>query len=343
MLVVDDSPYTRRVLKAMAESVAEVGAVDLAGNGQIALARAVQRPPDLVLLDLNMPIMDGFTFLRLFRARSESPVLVVSSHGELENVERALELGASGFISKPHDTYRHLGAIAEELRLKIGEQLRRRGQRSAPRAPGRPARPAGAEPFPVLAIGASSGGPSTLQYLLTSLPCDLGAAVLIAQHMPPGFTETFARRLESLLPIPVREARHGEPVVPGAVLVCPGGLHMAVRGRERPRVELEPAGDAQWVPSVDRLFASAAETFERRLTAVVLTGMGSDGAEGVRAVKARGGTVLAESEETAAIFGMPREAAATGCVDEMLPLPEMAVRLIHEASRSERGAGSLPA
>lgn len=349
VLVVDDSPYSRQTLRGMAERVPGVAAVDLAGNGQIALAKALKKPPDLVLLDLCMPVMDGFTFLRVFRGRSAVPVLVVSSYADLPNVEKALELGASGFVSKPADPYRNLAAIEEELALKIAEHCRRR-----PSLSGTGRRVVGhleqGGAFPVIAIGSSSGGPSTLQYLLTSLPADLPAAVLIAQHMPPGFTESFAKRLESLLPIPVREARHGEPVRPGEVLVCPGGRHLRIEGNgERASVALEDGGDALWVPSVDRLFQSCASVFGARLTAVVLTGMGRDGSEGVREVKARGGRTLAESEETAAIYGMPREAAATGCVDEVLPLPEIAVRLLRpampeglQAAPLERSAVSAP-
>jgi two-component system chemotaxis response regulator CheB len=339
--VVDDSPYSRQTLKGMAERVPEVGAVDLAGNGRIALAKALRRPPDLVLLDLCMPVMDGFTFLRVFRARSDAPVLVVSSYAGLGNAEKALDLGASGFVSKPEDPYRNLSAIGEELALKIGEHAHRLLTRGVC-APG--ARPA-ADPsiFPVIAIGSSSGGPSTLQYLLSSLPPGMSAAVLIAQHMPPGFTETFARRLGSLLPIPFREARHGEPVQPGEALMSPGGRHLVVRGSGgRPCVELVDGGQDLWVPSVDRLFGSCAEVFGNRLTAVVLTGMGRDGSDGVKGVKARGGCTLAESAETATIYGMPREAAATGCVDEVLPLPEIAVRLIRTAAPHLRSFGGAP-
>lgn len=321
VLVVDDSPFTRRILRRILAEDPLVGEVDGAANGQVALEKVLRRPPDLITLDLQMPVMDGFTFLRLLRARSSVPVLVVSSYAELANVEKALKLGASGFISKPGDPYRELTAIAGELRVKLRQQL---GIERRSRAP--------AEDHPVIAIGCSSGGPSTLQYLMTGLPRDPRAAVLVAQHMPPGFTETMARRLDGLFPYPVREARHGDPVRPGEVLVGPGGRHLAVRGTGHgASLAVEAPTSELYRPSVDRLLESAAETFGPRLTAVILTGMGRDGARGVRAVKAHGGTVLAESEETAAIFGMPKEAAATGCVDELLPLPEIAVRLIRLA------------
>ncbi len=328
VLVVDDSPYTRQVLREMLEAEPLVGEVEVAGNGQIALDRALHRPPDLVLLDLQMPVMDGFTFLRLFRRHSAAPVLVVSSLRDLEHVEKSLELGASGFIAKPPDAYRELKLISRELSVKLREHLD--GARPAAREAA--SAPTGETPFPVVVIGSSSGGPPTLQYLLTGLPASLSAAVLIAQHLPPGFTQSFAQRLDSLIPHSVREARDGQPLVPGEVVICPGGRNLTVcPGSGRVRLSLEDPGSTMHVPSVDRLFTSAAEVLGSRVTAFVLTGMGWDGAEGVRAVKAAGGTVYAESEATAAIYGMPREAAATGCVEEVLPLPEIAVRLIEVA------------
>ncbi|MHB8763869.1 MAG: chemotaxis protein CheB [Deferrisomatales bacterium] len=333
VLVVDDSPYTRQILRSILEADPLVGEVDGAGNGQIALQKALRRPPDLVTLDLQMPVMDGFSFLRLFRSRSAAPVLVVSSYGDLANVERVLKLGATGFVTKPGDPYRNLEVIAEELRLKLRQCLAAGAPAGGAGVPRDPVRPRG-DDFPVVAIGASSGGPPTLQYLLTGIPARLDAAVLIAQHMPVGFTESFARRLDGLLSHPVREARDGEQVQAGEVLLAPGGRHLSVRRTAGLGVRgvLEPPDGGLYVPSVDRLFTTAAEVFGPRLTAVILTGMGRDGAEGVKAVKRCGGHVIAESQETAAIFGMPREAVATGCVDEVLPLPEIAVRLIRVAN-----------
>ncbi len=330
VLVVDDSPFVRRFLREVLASEPWVGSVDGAANGQTALAKALRNPPDLVTLDLHMPVMDGFSFLRLFRARSAAPVLVVSAYTDLENVERALSLGATGFISKPEDPYRNLESIAEEIRLKARFALARSAAGPEERIAAGAGRPGpGPAEFPVVAIGASSGGPPTVQYLLSGLQADTRAGFLVVQHMPPGFTESFAKRLDRLLPVRVREAAQGDRVVPGTVLVAAGGRNMAVRrlGSEA-RVVLEPPDDAPYVPSVDRLLESAARVFGDRLTAVILTGMGRDGARGVEAVKRCGGRVIAESERTAAIYGMPREAAATGFVDEVLPLPEIAVRLI---------------
>ncbi len=332
VLVVDDSPYTRQIIKGILEADPLVGEVEGAGNGQIALQKALRRPPDLVTLDLQMPTMDGFTFLRLFRARSRAPVLVVSSYADLGNVERCLALGATGFVSKPGDPYRGLEGIAEELRLKLREVLAATLPAAPEAAAPEPPRPV-PEAFPAVVIGSSSGGPATLQYLLTGLPRSLGAGVLIAQHMPLGFTEPFAKRLDGLLPHPVREARDGETLRPGEVLLAPAGRHLTVRRvGTAVKIRLEPPGGALYVPSVDRLLESAASALGPLVTAVILTGMGRDGSQGVRVVKAAGGRVYAESEETAVIFGMPREAAATGCVDEVLALPEIAVRLMRIAA-----------
>ena len=236
VLVVDDSPYTRQVLREMLEAEPLVGVVDIAGNGQIALDKALHRPPDLVLLDLLMPVMDGFTFLRLFRRHSAAPVLVVSSLSDLVHVEKSLELGASGFIAKPPDAYRELKLISRELSAKLREHLD--GARPAAKAAA--PSPTVETLFPVVVIGSSSGGSPTLQYLLTGLPASLTAAVLIAQHLPPGFTQSFAQRLDSLIPHSVREARDGQPLVPGEVVICPGGRNLAVRpGSGRVRLSLE--------------------------------------------------------------------------------------------------------
>jgi two-component system chemotaxis response regulator CheB len=337
--VVDDSPHARQILRRILEADPAIAAVEGAANGKLALEKARRRPPHLVTLDLQMPVMDGFTFLRLFRARSSAPVLVLSSHADLSNVEKALALGASGFVSKPTDPYRNLQAIGAELRLK----LRLHTAPSPSPAPGLgrgfrpPVRALERTDFPVLAVGSSSGGPSTLQYLLSGLPRDLSAAVLIAQHMPAGFTQTFAKRLDVLLPHPVGEANDGDRVRAGEVMIGPGGRNFGIsRGEPLAVVAIEAPGDALYVPSVDRLFETAANAFGDRLTAVVLTGMGKDGSSGVRAVKERGGRVIAESEETAAVYGMPREAVATGCVDEVLPLPEIAVRVIRLAGGEDR-------
>lgn len=202
-----------------------------------------------------------------------------------------------------------------------------------------------AQGFPVIIIGSSSGGPTSLRSLLSGLPEDFGAAILVAQHMPSGFTKGFTQRLARQIRIPVREARAGDSVSPGEVLVGPGGRNLVVELDRRDgtvRVALEPADGQLAVPSIDRLLETAATAFGARVFAFVLTGMGRDGAAGVRAVAAVGGRCVAESSETATVFGMPREAAATGCVDAILPLGGIAARLL-EIGRPEGGPADAEA
>ncbi|HEY6000113.1 MAG TPA: CheB methylesterase domain-containing protein, partial [bacterium] len=184
-----------------------------------------------------------------------------------------------------------------------------------------------------VALGASTGGPPALQQVLAALPADFPAAVVIAQHMPEGFTRLFADRLDRLVPLRVREARDGDPLAPGQVLLAPGGMNLLLQ-RERgarivARVEPPLAAD-RYVPSVDRLLVSAADACAGSVLAVVLTGMGDDGAAGIGAVRDAGGLTVAEAEETCVVYGMPREAVRSGAVQRVLPLPEIGAAILHE-------------
>lgn len=332
VLVIDDSAYSRRTITRMLEEMPEVEVIGYASNGEEGMRRILDLRPDMVTLDLEMPVMDGFTLLRIIMSRNPLPVIVISSRSDDERVFKALELGALDFIAKPG------GAISVEL-MNIKEDLHRKvrsitslnrsfisSRSSTGSAATIPPVTFGASRVDLLTVGASTGGPPALQRLLTSLPKELPCGVLIAQHMPSGFTKAFADRLNRLCPFPIREAEDSEPVTAGVVLVAPGGKTMTVTRRDgRPVVSLsDPSPVERYVPSVDRLFTSAAEIYGERLLSLVLTGMGSDGAEGVRAVKSRGGTVLAESEESAIVYGMPREAVATGCVDKIVTLDNVA-------------------
>ncbi|GAB4294827.1 MAG: chemotaxis response regulator protein-glutamate methylesterase [Desulfuromonadia bacterium] len=348
ILVIDDSAYSRRTITRMLEEMPEVEVIGYASNGEEGMRRILELRPDLVTLDLEMPVMDGFTLLRIIMSRNPLPVIVISSRNDDERVFKALELGALDFIAKPG------GPISVEL-MNIKEDLHRKVRsisslnRSSihSRSPSGP--PSAIPPvegggtrYDLLAVGASTGGPPALQRLLTSLPKQLPCGVLIAQHMPTGFTKAFADRLNRLSPFPIREAVDSEPVVAGVVLIAPGGKNMTVNRRGgRPVIALsDPSPAERYVPSVDRLFTSAAEIYGDRLLSFVLTGMGSDGAEGVRAVKSRGGRVFAESEETAIVYGMPREAVLTGCVDRIVPLDAAAGEIMAcLAGKSPEGGG----
>ncbi|MFN7132191.1 MAG: chemotaxis-specific protein-glutamate methyltransferase CheB [Myxococcales bacterium] len=324
VLVVDDSAANRRTLTAVLEGSGEVEVVGTATDGEQGLRQALALAPDAITLDLEMPRLDGFAFLRLLMAKAPTPVLVISGYAKKNDVFRALELGALDFIAKPSG--RPLESLADELLAKVRmvRFLRRDGVRAPEPAVSPPQR---GERIAV--IGASTGGPPALQKILGALPAELGLAVLVAQHMPPRFTRAFAERLDRLSPFSIAEARAGERVEPGRVLIAPGGRHMRlVRASDGLRVALsDPAPADKYVPSIDELFRSAAAAKDVALLGVLLTGMGSDGRDGMLALKAAGAETVAESEESAVIFGMPREAIAAGAVNHVLPLDRIAAEL----------------
>jgi two-component system chemotaxis response regulator CheB len=332
ILLVDDSDAIRAAIaRLLSDPSAGAELVGSAKDGEQALRDAQRLRPDLVLLDLQMPRMDGFTFLRILMARQPTPVVVVSSQARRTDVFKALELGALDFVPKPEGD-----APIESLREALLEkcQLVRalRIENLAPRDGARREAALGAEPAGVVAIGASTGGPAAIQRLLATLPGDLPLAFVVAQHMPERFTAAFADRLARTTPFVASEAADGDVVAAGRVLVAPGGRHLEVRrgpdGVLRAAILLPAeAPAAKYCPSADVLFASVANSAGARACALVLTGMGQDGRAGVRAIKVAGGVTLAESADTAVVYGMPQAAAESGSVDEILPLPRLAERI----------------
>lgn len=346
-LVIDDSAFSRQTLTRMLERSPLVEVVDVARDGEEALRKTLALRPDVITLDLQMPRMDGFTFLRIVMARQPTPILVVSGRAGQENVFKALELGAVDFIGKPADVGDEaLRSIEEtllrkvlairDLRIdKVSERIQRPpSSRSAGLVPGGVV-PDGNRP-PIVVIGSSTGGPAALVEVLAAFETVPPCAVFVAQHMPAGFTRGFAERLDRLTPFRVREAAGGEAPEPGRVLVAPGGRHMDFESRGS-RVVTRLFGDSdteRFTPSVDRLFASAAKRFGEDVLGVVLTGMGDDGRDGACQVKAAGGRVIVESEETAVIYGMPKQVVAAGAADQILPLDEIPAAL-------QRGVGEI--
>jgi two-component system chemotaxis response regulator CheB len=335
VLLVDDSALSLGELQRLLEGAGDFAVVGHARDGEQALREVMALRPDAIILDLQMPRMDGFTFLRLLMARRPTPVIVLSSNSRRADVFKTLELGALDFVAKPERG--GLESVREELlaKCRMVRSLRVEKLAFSARPDHEPADPRPmVEPDRLVVIGASTGGPQALQELLGALPGDLPVGVLVAQHMPEKFTRAFAERLGRTSAFTVAEAADGDLVAAGRVLIAPGGQHLEVR-RERGtgtlRVALAPpdAGgySGHYCPSIDRLFTSAALAMPRRLCALVLTGMGSDGAAGIQAVKAAGGLTLAESELTAAIYGMPRAAVATGKVDQSIALSQIAGRL----------------
>lgn len=329
VMVVDDSERNGKLVADILESERDVVVVSRPTDGEQALAEALRLRPDAVCLDLQMPRMDGFTFLRILMDRRPTPVLIVTSRGSKADVFRALELGAIDFVVRPSES----GALPDFredllslIRMVKGLRFEAR-RRRAPAARAEDNR----LPARLAVVGASTGGPPALQRLLSELPGDLSLAVLVSQHMPERFTRTFAERLGRRCAYRVTEAEDGDAVVAGRVFVAPGGHHLSLEGGPRglrARV-LGPSevGGRRYCPSIDLLFESAARALGERVCGLVLTGMGDDGRMGIEAVKAGGGLTLAESRQSAVVFGMPEQAIATGRVDEVLDLEHLAQRL----------------
>ena len=332
-LVIDDSAYNRVTLTRMLESDPRIRVVATAVNGEDGIKQVMKHRPDVVTLDLEMPIMDGFAFLRWLMVNLPTAVIAVSSRASDRSVFKALELGAVDFIAKPAGRVSpRLEEIQKDLLAKISyvaelrmENLRKRVTEQ-PQAISEvvPAGPMCAAGIQLVVIGCSTGGPPAIQQVFQNLPL-LPLPFVIAQHMPPTFTRLFAERVNKLTSYTVKEAADGDPVEAGTVYVAPGGMQTEVRRRSEELVLRVFAADVNdlYAPSVDRLFRSASDCCGENLVAVIMTGMGDDGSRAVTQVHDRGGKTIAESEKTAIIFGMPGEAIKTGGIDEVLPLDEI--------------------
>jgi two-component system, chemotaxis family, protein-glutamate methylesterase/glutaminase len=352
VLVVDDSAVNRRTLADLLGQMSGVTVIGVAQDGDEALRCAASLAPDMITLDLEMPRMDGFTFLRLLMASRPTPVVVVSSHSAKENVFRALELGAIDFIAKP-DTYLNISQN-EGVRAQLDTMVNMVRQLAPAGTSSRRASVYRTEPLVsvtppgerrrvpasrFLVIAASTGGPTALLDIFSQLPPVSDTAIIVAQHMPERFTKAFADRLGRASPFRVRKADGLQELFAGEAWVAPGGkcveIELNAEGRVCARVVDSHPND-RYAPSADRLFRSAARVLGRRVNAVVLTGMGDDGAAGVVEIKQQGGGVMVESEETAVIFGMPRCAKQTGVVDEIWPLQVLVARLAALVGKPDR-------
>lgn len=328
VLVVDDVAAHRRSIVEMLQSDTRIHVVGMADNGEIALKLVPSLKPDVAILDLAMPRMDGFTFLRLVMAYAPLPVVIVSAQQQQSQMLAALDAGAVDFVLKPNlFANASLGPIRDELVAKVWTAARAhaRPMRRLPQPEVIPSAVARRQlrdtaPERILCVGASTGGPRMLHALLKSLMPTGQTAICIAQHMPENFTGSFAQRLDRFSHWQVREATHGMPVVADGCYIAPGGNHLQLvreAGVVRCAVTRSIPAD-EYVPSVNRLFESAATLFKDKAMAVVLTGMGTDGGEGVRRVHAAGGHVAVEDPQGAVIDSMPKEALRTGCVDVSL-------------------------
>ena len=334
VLIIDDSAFVRQALQRMLADDPELEVVGLAQDGKQGVEKVLELKPDVVTLDVQMPRMGGLEALERIMAEHPVPVLLLSSltRQSADVTLRGLELGALDFVDKSSVGSMSLLTLGEELRAKLKAIARVPPSRLLARAR-EPLGAAAAEKRGVEAvvIATSTGGPPALQAIVPRLPASLQAAVLIVQHMPPGFTRSLAERLALRSALPVREAEDGEPVNPGQVLIAPAGLHMKLRRRgDKVKVWLdEEPKNALHRPSADVLMTSAAKVYGARALGVILTGMGSDGVAGLRAIREAGGPALAESEETCVIYGMPKAAVEAGVVDKSVPLHRIADEILH--------------
>jgi two-component system, chemotaxis family, protein-glutamate methylesterase/glutaminase len=335
VLVVDDSVFNRRSIGEILAQSPEIEVVGKAADGEEALRLVANLKPDCITLDLEMPRMDGFTFLRILMTKMPTPVVVVSSYSQKENVFKALELGALDFVAKPERfSDPDLGGIRDQLVAKV--LLARSVRLGVPPPRRADLAPALSEPRPqkqlvppknVIAVASSTGGPSALMEIFTRFPANYRNAIVIAQHMPDKFTRTFAERLSRRGALRVNEAQDQDVVSEGVGFVCPGRhcMELEVSSRGTMKLKVTPPGERdRYVPSADRLLTSVAVGLGRRAIGVILTGMGDDGVEGAKRIIEAGGIVIAESEESAVVYGMPGAAVRAGAASQSLPLGEIA-------------------
>ncbi|MBP8036131.1 MAG: chemotaxis response regulator protein-glutamate methylesterase [Negativicutes bacterium] len=370
ILVVDDSAFMRKVLSDLFKSQPDFEVVDIGRNGAEAVEKVKQHSPDVVTLDVEMPVMDGLTALEQIMAVKPTPVVMVSSltKAGADATIKALSLGAVDFVAKSAGSISRIDEIEKDLLQKCREAAGVSGnrlratvaavkpvilpERTAPAAPEKPlmvekvltvdkAAPSmtrttsvssvisGVDDW-IVAIGTSTGGPRALQEVLTRLPGNLPCPTVIVQHMPPGFTKSLAERLNTLSELTVKEAADNDKLVAGTVYIAPGDFHLTLR-RETSgtyvKLNKDPAiGGLR--PAVDPMMVSVAETYGTKAVGVILTGMGHDGAKGMKAIKRLQGRTIAEDQSTSVVFGMPKAAIEAGVVDSILPLQQVAEGIV---------------
>ncbi len=351
VLVVDDSVVIRRLLVHALERDPDIEVVGTAANGVIALQRIPQTNPDVLTLDIEMPEMDGLETLR--RIRRQYPNLrtvmfsTLTERGAAATLE-ALSLGADDYVAKASNAGsldRSMERLREELIPKIRQFFLLPGQvRCTAAAPasalavppdrrGGAVRTAPRRPPEVVAVGVSTGGPTALGAILPQLPATFPLPILVVQHMPPMFTRLLAERLDAVCPLKVEEARQGDAVVPGRILIAPGDFHMKLArngGRVEVRLDQSPPLNS-CRPAVDALWASVAEVYQGAAIAVILTGMGQDGLRGAEILKAQGAWVLAQDEATSVVWGMPGAVTTAGLADRVLPQSGLALEVMRVA------------
>lgn len=346
VLVVDDSALMRKLIPQVLATDSSIQVVGTAMDGIFGLKKIEELRPQVITLDLEMPGMGGLEMLKEIMRTHRLPVIVVSSHSTqgASVTLKALSMGAFDFVAKPTDVPSRMPEIAQELIAKIKAAALSRGitvsspEHRAITAREKAAPIANAQPTRVIAIGISTGGPQALQYVLPQLPKEFPATIVIVQHMPEGFTEMFARRLDDICAIRVKEAQSGDLLLPGRALVCPGSRHLRVKRMARGPVAV--LSDEERVnghrPSVDVLFESVAQEFRENSIAVLMTGMGEDGANGLGMVKDAGGLTIAQNEESCVVYGMPKAAIERGYAVRVVGLDAVANTLMVQCMQDRK-------
>jgi two-component system chemotaxis response regulator CheB len=347
VLVADDSALMRQTLKRIIAGSADLELVGVARDGEDAVAKARELRPDVVSMDINMPKLDGITALQRILDEKICPVVMVSSLTQAGAVTtfECLELGAFDFVAKPDGTVSsNMGAVAAELISKLKaaasgsvvDHVQRRRERRQPNRP--PAIPLFDKVLrkKAVAIGISTGGPATLQEVLPNIPSDVPASLFLVQHMPPSFIASFAKRLADHCSLKVVEARSGMPVEPSICYVAPGGMHLCLHRKMTGEVVIRtPTTPATlFVPSVGVMMASVLNVYGADTIGVLMTGIGDDGADAMVAIKRAGGHTIAESEQTAVVYGMPREAVERGGACVVAPSYDVAGEIVKAVRRT---------
>ncbi|MEO5936524.1 MAG: chemotaxis response regulator protein-glutamate methylesterase [Terriglobales bacterium] len=346
VLVIDDSALMRKLIPQIIERDPSIQVVGTAMDGEFGLKKIDELHPHVVTLDLEMPRMDGMETLRHIMRKHKLPVIMVSAQTTegASSTFKALALGAFDFVSKPRDAAgARMDEIATELIAKIKAAAKAEPRVKALIAPEpskakKPAQRPQQPPSKLVAIGISTGGPNALQYVLSQLPGDFPGSIVVVQHMPEGFTEMFARRLNECCAIDVKEAKSGDLLLAGRVLICPGNRHMRVRRMAMGDVVVLADDDRVngHRPSVDVLFRSAAMEFGDKTVGVIMTGMGEDGADGLGVIKAAGGITIAQDEASCVVYGMPKAAIERGNATRVVSLELMSSTILAQCVQRQK-------
>jgi len=352
VLIVDDSAFMRIALSRMVADDPGLWVVGTAANGIEALQKIVGLDPDVITLDMEMPGLDGLETLRRIMAQFPRPVIMVSSAtlSSAESTFIALAAGAFDYVPKKlsaasldishirEDLVAKIKAAAESRRSRDGLNLQRKAPRTADPATRKVAHGTPA----VIALGISTGGPKALQEIPPTLPGDLPVPILIVQHMPAGFIAAFAKRLNSLCALSICEASHGAVVQPGVVYLAPAGFQMTLDRLPDSRTLISLSGKAEnqvHVPSVDVMMQSVASAFHSEAMGIIMTGMGADGAQGMKAIHHEGGLTVGEDEASCAVYGMPRVCAEMGILDRVVPLSQIPHEILQATHYRKTNAG----